>query len=83
MRGARGDAIEGGAQPTDAAIDGGRLGAGQIAHWPRIALRPRYGIGDPPAGRAAAIGGVVYISAFAVDEGIDQCVNRKAGQVGK
>jgi len=26
---------------------------------------------------------VVYISAFAVDEGIDQCVNRKAGQVGK
>ena len=39
-----------------------------------VALRARHRFGDSPAGRAAAVGGVVYISAFAVDDGIDKRV---------
>ena len=36
------------------------------------AMRDR--LGNAPAGCAAAVGGVVYIRAFAVDDGIDQGV---------
>ena len=39
-------------------------------------------LGDAPACRAAAIGGVVYITAFAVDDGVDQHVGIAGEWVG-
>ena len=38
-------------------------------------------LGDAPAGRAAAVGGVVYIAAFAVDDGFDQRIGVEIGAV--
>jgi len=72
--GAQRHLVEAGAQPIKAAIDDRSLCAWQVAHGAVIALRPRDSFGDSPTGRAAAIGGVVYISALAVDDGIDQRV---------
>src|SRR3546814_7658890 len=76
------DLVEAGTKPIEAAVDRCGVGARQVAHRARIALGARDRLGDAPAGRAAAIGGVVYIAAFAVDDGVDQRVGVAGEWVG-
>src|SRR3546814_19672630 len=73
-RRAQRDPVETGAQPIEAAIDRRGVGARPIAHRARITLCPRDGFGNAPAGRAPALGGVVYISAFLGDDGVHPSV---------
>jgi len=70
-----GDTIEMRGQPIDPAINFRRKLARKVAHVAFIAMRARHHLGHAPARGAAAIGGVISIAAFAVDQFFDQCVN--------
>src|SRR5207237_465596 len=66
------NAVEARTLPIDAAIDGGGSVATEQSHVAAIAIATRGRAGDPPAGGAAWIIGMVDIAALAVNDGVDQ-----------
>src|SRR3546814_6935805 len=62
-------------------MDGRPRFARQAPRRAGISLGARDRFGDASAGRAAAVGGVVYIAAFAGEDGVDQGVGVAVGGV--
>ena len=70
-----GDLVEARAQPIEAAVDCGGLASRQCANWSRIGVRPRNGLRNPEAGRAAFVRRIGDIAALALDQPIDQRIH--------
>jgi hypothetical protein len=70
-----GDAIEARARPIEATIDCGRFAPRQLPHRSGISVRTGHRFGDAEAGRPASVRRMTDVSAFPLNQGIDQIVD--------
>ena len=70
-----GDLVEPRPQPIEPPIDRRRLMPRQAPRRAGISVRPRDGLRNAEAGRPALVGGMVHITALALDQFVDQPVD--------